>query len=123
MKGSTMSVETIVQNGRERVILDREVYQDLLDARDHAIAMREVATGETETVPDAEVDQYLAAPTPLAFWRKKRGYTQASLAVEMGVSQPFIAQMEGGQRIGDVATVAKLARLLKLRIEDLLADE
>ncbi len=118
-----MGVETIVQNGRARVILDREVYEDLLDARDHAIAMREVVTGAMEAIPESEVDDYLAAPTPLVFWRKKRGYTQSSLAAEMGVSQPFIAQMEGGQRVGDVATLARLARLLSVRIEDLLVED
>jgi transcriptional regulator with XRE-family HTH domain len=69
------------------------------------------------------VDEYLAAPTPLAFWRKKRGYTQASLAAEAGLSQPYVAQMEGGQRVGDVTTLAKLARLLRVRIEDLVVED
>jgi hypothetical protein len=30
--------------------------------------------------------------------------------------------MEGGHRVGDVATLARLARLLRVQIEDLLAD-
>jgi hypothetical protein len=68
--------------------MDRADDQDLIDARDHAVAMRRIATGEMETIPESEVDDYLAAPTPLAFWRKKRGYTQASLADETGLSQP-----------------------------------
>ncbi len=121
-ESDTMTIDTIVQDGRERVVMDRAEYQDLIDARDHAVAMRQIATGETETIPDSEIDDYLAAPTPLAFWRRKRGYTQASLAAEMGLSQPYIAQMEGAQRVGDVATLAKLARLLRVRIEDLVQE-
>ncbi|WP_165943599.1 hypothetical protein [Roseicella aquatilis] len=51
----------------ETVNLTREQCQELIDARDHAVAMREIAAGIRPTVPDAEVDAYLAAPTPLAF--------------------------------------------------------
>ncbi len=118
-----MTIDTIVQDGRERVVMDHADYQDLIDARDHAVAMRRIATGEMETIPDSEVDDYLAAATPLAFWRKKRGYTPASLAAGIGLSQPYVAQMECGQRVGDVATPAKLARLLRVQIEDLLTDD
>jgi transcriptional regulator with XRE-family HTH domain len=38
----------------------------------------------------------------------------------MGLSQPYVGQLENGLRAGDVATVEKLARLLKLRMEDLV---
>jgi len=40
-----MIVETIIPNGRERVVMDRDVYEDLVDARDHAVAMRDLAGG------------------------------------------------------------------------------
>ena len=50
-------------------------FQDLLDARDHAEAMRGVAAG-APTFAEAEVDAYLAARTPLAFWRQRAGLTK-----------------------------------------------
>jgi hypothetical protein len=31
--------------------------------------------------------------------------------------------MAGGHRVGDVATLAKLARVLRVQIEDLLTDD
>ena len=107
----------------DTVTLTRAEYQDLVDARDHAIAMREVATGLLPTIPDAEMDAYLAALTPLAFWRKHRGLTQAALAGTVGITQPYLAQIEGGHRIGDVALYAKFAQALRVRIEDLVAEE
>jgi len=76
---------------RDVVTLTRQEYEDLIDARDHAVAMRDVATGAMETLSDAEMDAYLAAPTPLAFWRRRRGLTQAALAAAVGVSQPYLA--------------------------------
>jgi hypothetical protein len=51
---------------------------DLVDARDHALAMAAHARGEDPGLTDTELDEYLAAPTPLAYWRKHRGLTQAA---------------------------------------------
>ncbi len=112
-------IKTIVHDGRERVVMDRQAYEDLVDARDAALAMRDIAHG-APTVSDAEMDAYLAAPTPLAFWRKRAGRTQASLAAEVGVSQPFLSHIEGGARDGGVAVLGRIAAALGLRIEDLL---
>ena len=117
-----MTVQTIVSpSGDELVVLSRQEYQDLLDARDHAAAMREIAAG-AETLTDAELDEYLAAPTPLAYWRKRRKMTQAQLATQLDISQPYFAQLETGKRVGDVTLYARLAEVLRLRIEDLVPD-
>lgn len=107
----------------DTVTLSRQEYEDLLDARDHALAMRDVATGAMETLTEEELDAYLAAPSPLAFWRQRRGLTQAALAAEAGVTQPYLAQIEAGKRIGDVRLYARLARILRVRMEDLVAED
>ncbi len=59
-----VAVEIIVQGGREWVVLDRGAYEDLIDARDHAVSLRDIAAG-AGTLTGAELDAYLAAPTPL----------------------------------------------------------
>jgi len=107
--------------GEQQVLLSRAEYQDLVDARDHATAMANIAAGAA-TVSEAEMDDYLASPTPLAFWRRKAGLTQAALAERVGVSQPFLAQIETGRRVGAVDVYARLARALELRMEDLVPD-
>jgi DNA-binding XRE family transcriptional regulator len=104
----------------DTVTLTRQEYQDIIDARDHAVAMREVATGAMETLTEAEVSAYLEAASPLAFWRRHRGISQTTLAKEAGISQPYLAQIETGKRVGDVTLFAKLARILRVRIEDLV---
>jgi DNA-binding XRE family transcriptional regulator len=106
----------------DTITLTRAEYEDLIDARDHAQAMRDIASGAMETLTGTEVDAYLAAPTPLAFWRRHRGMTQAALAAEVGIAQPSLAQAETGRRGLSVQTYAKLAKALKTRIEDLLTD-
>ncbi len=105
------------------VTLSTKEYQDLIDSRDHAIAMRNVATGTMETLNEADLDAYLAAPSPLAFWRKHRGFTQAALAEQLSLTQPHIAQAEQGKRGLSIGIYAKLAKILSVRIEDLVPDE
>jgi transcriptional regulator with XRE-family HTH domain len=69
------------------------------------------------------VDAYLAAPTPLAFWRKHRGLTQAALAEAAQVTQPYIAQLESGKKsAADITVYARLAKRLGIRIEDLIVE-
>jgi DNA-binding XRE family transcriptional regulator len=104
----------------DTITITRAEYQDLIDARDHAIAMREVTAGIMPTLSDAELELYLAAPTPLAFWRRHRGMTQAELAASVGKTQPYVAQIERGQRSGDIRLYAKFAEALSVRIEDLV---
>ena len=107
----------------DTVTLTQAEYQDLIDIRDAALAMRDVASGAMPTIPAAAVDDYLAAPTPLAFWRRHRGLTQAALAGQVGITQPYLAQIERGHRGGDVTLYSKLARALRIRIEDLVPEE
>lgn len=48
--------------------------------------MRDVSASAMETLSEAELDAYLEAATPLAFWRKYRNLAQAGLAANVGVS-------------------------------------
>jgi DNA-binding XRE family transcriptional regulator len=107
----------------DTIILTRAEYEDLIDARDHARALRDIATGAVETLTGAELDAYLASPTNLAFWRRHRNMTQTALAAQVGIARPSLAQAETGRRGLSVGTYAKLAKVLKVRIEDLLDDE
>ena len=98
-----------------------EEYQDLIDARDAEAATRAIAEGSMQTLSGTEVDAYLAAKTPLAFWRRHRKLTQKALAQAIGVSQAYIAQIENGVREGSPAMLRDIARVLRVRMEELIA--
>ena len=106
----------------DTITLTRAAYEDLIDARDHTLAMRDIAGGLTETLTGPEVDAYLAAASPLAFWRRRGSLTQAALAERAGIAQSSLAQAETGRRGLKVGTYAKLARVPGTRIEDLLPE-
>lgn len=118
-------VHTRTPSGEEIVILPAEDYARLLelaeDARDLAIAeaaLENLRSGKAELLTETEVREYLAAPTPLSFWRKRRGLTQAALAKEVAISQAYLAQIERGKRTGDIQLYRRLAGALRLEIED-----
>ena len=57
---------------------------------------------------------------PLRVYREHRGLSQAELAEKVGVRQPAIAQIEGRNRIGRPALLAKLAAALDMLLETLM---
>ena len=119
-----MTIQTTISpDGQRLVTMTAEEYQDLVDARDAEAAMRAIAAGKLQTLSGGDVDAYLAAPTPLAFWRKHRGLTQADMAQAIGVSQPYLAQLENCQREGSVSVYQRLAKCLGLSVDELLRDD
>jgi transcriptional regulator with XRE-family HTH domain len=45
------------------------------------------------------------------------------MARQIGVSQPYLAQLENGQREGSLSVYRRLARRLGLSVDELLPDE
>ncbi len=95
--------------------------EDILDAALHRRAMLRLAAGDSELLSEAEIRDRIEAPTPLAFWRRKRGLSQAMLADEVGIAQGELDAIELGESAGDPALFLKLAKALRLRMEQLVA--
>lgn len=85
-------------------------------------AMAAVESGE-ETIPLKAVDSLLAGESPIRVWREYRNLTQAQLAEQAGVKQSYIAMLEAGERQGSVDVLVKIARVLKVDVDDLLPQE
>ena len=106
----------------DTVTMTQAEYQALIDSRDHAVAMREVATGKMPTLTEAELDAFLAAASPLAYWRERNGLSIAGLAAQAGVSEAALRVIEHGGT-GDVGLFARIAATLGMRIEDIAPVE
>ena len=123
---SSMTHQIITTPAGERLAIlpaaELAALQDALDAAEAAIAMGAIKRGEMETLTSEEVIAGLAAPTPLAFWREKRGMTQKQLGLAAGIGQSYIAGLEKGVRRGDPALFKRLAAALKVKMEDIVAD-
>jgi len=121
-----MPVMTKSPKGDDIVILSRKEYDRLLAAADEdgidaAMAKKAIARNE-ETLSEAEVDELLAARTPLAFWRKKRGLKQTDLAKAAGIAQGFLSEIESGLKTGDVTVLQRIAIALEISLRELVPD-
>jgi DNA-binding XRE family transcriptional regulator len=109
--------------GDDIVILSRKEYDRLVvaaneDAVDAAAARKAIARNE-ETLTEAEMDELLAARTPLAFWRRRRGLTQAQLAKTTGIAQGFLSEIEAGHKTGAVDAIRRIASALGVSLDDI----
>jgi DNA-binding XRE family transcriptional regulator len=125
-----MPVMTKGPQGDDIVILSRKEYDQLIaaneDAADAEILRRSIArveSGEEETFTSAEVDAFLTSKTPLAFYRKKRGMSQDTLAKRAGITQSYLSEIEIGRKSGDVRTLRKLADALKVSLDHLVPEK
>jgi DNA-binding XRE family transcriptional regulator len=114
-----MPVMTKTPKGDDIVILARKEYDQLIAAAGENAADAEAARRALDrlkkrehSLTSAEMDQPLAAKTPLAFYRKRAGWTQANLAERTGIAQGFLSEIETGRKSGDVQTLRKIADLL-----------
>lgn len=121
-----MPVMTKSPKGDDIVILSRKEYDRLLvaaneDVADAATAKKAIARNE-ETLSETEMDELLAARTPLAFWRRKRGLTQTDLAKAAEIAQGFLSEIESGLKTGDVTVLQRIAVALEISLLELVPD-
>ena len=126
-----MNIQLIERNGKpEWAILPYEEYLQLVeqaemlqDIQDYDRIKEAVASGEEEVIP-AEVAYALAENvSPVKVWREYRQLTQSQLAQAVGMSVPFLSQVETGKRQASTRIIAALAKALRVRVDDLLTNE
>ena len=52
--------------------------------------------------------------------RKRRGLSQAEVAIAAGISREYLARLEAGQHDPTVGTLERLAKVLKVKLSALL---
>lgn len=70
-------------------------------------------------------ERYITLGLKIAYYRKKRGYTQENLAEKVGISLNFLAQVEGTGTIRSISleTLFKMADVLQVAPSKLLEDD
>ena len=121
-----MRIEKITRKGKEFALIPVEDLQKLLDDAEMLadVSAYDAAKGRLERsgdelVPFEITERRLAGDSPLKIWREYRKLTQEGLAMSSSVSRAMIAAIEAGTKTGGVATLKKLARSLKIDLDDL----
>jgi len=113
----------VTPGGEKLAILPAEEYEDMRDALIHQQAVADYRVGRIGALSLDEVRALLAAPTPLAFWRAKRGMTQAALAKAARTTQPHIADLESGKHGGSLDVMARIPKTLHIPVDSLVAAD
>ena len=110
----TSNVETYLRGALEEA-------EDEIDALSIDLADIEHVITHGETLPASFVDRLLDNPDePLRIWREYRGLGLRELARKAGISAALLSEIENGSKVGSVRTLAALAQVLKIDIDDLI---
>lgn len=113
----------MVTISKEEYLRLKAIEEDVFDLCSAAEVLERIKDGTEELIPSAVVDRLLNGDAPLTVWREYRGLSQAELARQSGVNRIQIIDIEAGRKTGSVATLKKLAHVLKLDMEDLLVSD
>jgi DNA-binding XRE family transcriptional regulator len=123
-----MSVQVINQNGKpEYAVLPYSDYlllveqaEMLEDVHSYDEAKNSIASGNEELIPASVVNALADGENPIKVWREYRELTQQKVAEEIGISIPFVSQLETGKRKASIDVMRKLALLFYVDIDDLV---
>lgn len=114
--------------GEELVLLPKHEYErlveaaeDLADIAAYDEARRKLASGEDEMVPAGVVERLLSGENPVRVWREYRGLGVKDLAGAALISPSYLSQIETGRREGTLETMSRIARALRLDLDDLVS--
>lgn len=128
MKTRTMPRQIITSPSGERLaVLPEDELNAILDAAEDAsdIAIvrkfrKRLAAGDEELVPSEVANRLLDGENPVRVWREHRGMTTLDLAKRVGISAPYLSQVETGKRDGTVKLFRQIADALDVRLDDLV---
>jgi DNA-binding XRE family transcriptional regulator len=113
-------------NGEEIIVLSRHDYDALLEKAELAedlVAVaeyrRKLATGEEEAIPEEFANRLMDGENPIRVYRELRGLTARELAERAGISAAFLSEIETGKKDGGIATLKRIAKELKVTLDDL----
>ena len=101
----------------EKLIADSEMLEDL---RDYDRITAAVEKGEEELVPHEIVARLVAGESPIKVWREYRNLTISELAQRVGITQPYLSQIEAGKREGKIGVLKNIAEALELDLDHLV---
>ena len=109
--------------GEQLVVLPLAEYEALVDAADIAAADKvkaDIAAGRDELVPSDVVNRLIEGGNPIRIWREHRKMSAKELAAAVGISAPYLSEIETGKKEGAVSVLKKIAETLNVALDDLV---
>ena len=126
-----MTVQVITQNEKpEWAVIPYETYLQLVekaemleDIQDYDIVKAALERGDDELIPAEVVNAILDGENGIKVWREFRGISQTDLAQQVGISIPYLSQLETNKRKGSLDVLSTIARVLKVSLESIVPEK
>jgi DNA-binding XRE family transcriptional regulator len=123
-------IQVIERDGKpEWAVVPYETYVQLVeqaemlqDIRDYDAVKSAIDRSEEELVPAEVVYAVLDGGNPIKVWREFRGFTRQQLAEAIGISTPYLSQLETGKRVGTTEVLKAIAKALGVTLDDILTS-
>jgi DNA-binding XRE family transcriptional regulator len=124
-------IQIIERDGKpEWAVLPYEEYLKLVeqaellaDIRDFDEIRAAIERGQEELIPAEVVNAILDGKNPIKVWCGFRNLTQQQLAGRVGISKPYLSQLETGKRTGTTEVLAAIAKALDVSLEKVADTE
>jgi DNA-binding XRE family transcriptional regulator len=103
-----------------RLVKQAELLEDIRDFDEIRAA---IERGEEELIPAEVVNAIQDGKNPIKVWREFRHLTQQQLADRVGISKPYLSQLETGKRAGTTEVLAAIAKALDVSLEQVADTE
>jgi DNA-binding XRE family transcriptional regulator len=92
------------------------------DVDDYDRIQSAIIRGEEELIPSEIVDAILDGQTPIKVFREYRLLSQHELADKVGISVPYLSQIETQKRQGSIRVLTAIARALNVTLDMILVE-
>jgi len=106
-------------------LVEHAHYKDLTDAHarlsfSEGLLQAILEDGELPELIDADIVHRIAeGESPVRVWREHRGMKAIELAKSAGISAAYLSEIETGKKDGTFKTMAAIASVLNIRLDDL----
>ncbi len=77
---------------------------------------------EGDAVSQEMMRRLVAGESPIRLWREHRRLTRTELAEQAQIDKTYLSQLESGRKVGSVAALRRLAAMLSVDLDDLVAN-
>jgi DNA-binding XRE family transcriptional regulator len=102
-----------------RLVEEAEMLEDI---RNYDAVKAAIERGEEEVIPSEVVYAILDGESPIKVWREYRGFSQQELASAVGISAPYLSQIEAGKRTGSTEVLMAIAEALGVSLDDVVGS-
>ena len=126
-----MTVQVIKQGDKpEWAVVPYDTYLQLVekaemlqDIQDYDSAKAALERGDDEMIPSDVVNAILDGANPIKVWREYRGRSQQELAEQVGISVPYLSQLETNRRKGSLEVLSALATALNVSLDTMVPSQ